>query len=232
MAVFPDSARGLWAKGALNGKVGGAFASIGAQHGGQEMTLFSIIANPMDFGMVIVGLDHGFAGQPSLAEMTGGGPHGATTIADGDGSRRRPKTSRPGRVAKARGSPRPPRNSLRLAQLGKERAWFTRCERPASRRNASSGHVRRSLPTNEGEPLVRRHFSASDLGARAALALGTRSGTKFLSGFRANGETTPPGLICHSCARACRGRTGAIEASRPTRSDRIGVQRPLSSFRV
>jgi len=87
MAAFLDSAGGLWAKGALNGKVGGAFASTGTQHGGQEMTLFSIIANLMHFGMVIVGLDYGFAGQTSLAEVTGGSPYGATTIAGGDGSR-------------------------------------------------------------------------------------------------------------------------------------------------
>ena len=87
MAAFLDLAGGLWAKGALNGKVGGAFSSTGTQHGGQEMTLFSIIANLMHFGMVTVGLDYGFAGQTTLAEVTGGSPYGATTIADGDGSR-------------------------------------------------------------------------------------------------------------------------------------------------
>jgi NAD(P)H dehydrogenase (quinone) len=31
-------------RGALHGKVGGAFSASGTQHGGQEMTLFSIIA--------------------------------------------------------------------------------------------------------------------------------------------------------------------------------------------
>jgi NAD(P)H dehydrogenase (quinone) len=87
MAAFLDLAGGLWAKGALNGKVGGAFSSTGTQHGGQETTLFSIIANLMHFGMVIVGLDYGFAGQMTLTEVTGGSPYGATTIAGGDGSR-------------------------------------------------------------------------------------------------------------------------------------------------
>ena len=87
MAAFLDSAGGLWAKGALNGKVGGAFAATGTQHGGQEMTLFSIIANLMHFGMVIVGLDYGFVGQSTMAEVSGGSPYGATTIAGGDGSR-------------------------------------------------------------------------------------------------------------------------------------------------
>ena len=87
MAAFLDQAGGLWARGALNGKVGGAFTSTATQHGGQETTLFSIITNLLHFGMVIVGLDYGHAGQMKLDEVTGGSPYGATTIAGGDGSR-------------------------------------------------------------------------------------------------------------------------------------------------
>jgi NAD(P)H dehydrogenase (quinone) len=87
MANFLDQAGGLWMRGALHGKVGGAFTSTATQHGGQEMTLFSIIANLLHFGMVIVGLDYGYAGQMTLAEITGGSPYGATTIAGGEGSR-------------------------------------------------------------------------------------------------------------------------------------------------
>ena len=87
MASFLDQAGGLWMRGALNGKVGGAFSSSATQHGGQETTLFSIITNLLHFGMVIVGLDYGFAGQMKLDEVTGGSPYGTTTIAGGDGSR-------------------------------------------------------------------------------------------------------------------------------------------------
>ena len=87
MASFLDQAGGLWAKGALNGKVGGAFTSSAVQHGGQETTLFSIITNLLHFGLVIVGLDYGYAGQMTLDEVVGGAPYGATTIAGGDGSR-------------------------------------------------------------------------------------------------------------------------------------------------
>lgn len=87
MASFLDQAGGLWAKGALNGKVGGAFTSTATQHGGQETTLFSIITNLLHFGMVVVGLDYGFAGQMTLDEITGGSPYGATTIAGGSGQR-------------------------------------------------------------------------------------------------------------------------------------------------
>jgi NAD(P)H dehydrogenase (quinone) len=87
MANFLDQAGGLWARGALNGKVGGAFTSTATQHGGQETTLFTIITNLLHFGMVIVGLDYGHAGQMTLDEITGGTPYGASTLTGGDGSR-------------------------------------------------------------------------------------------------------------------------------------------------
>jgi NAD(P)H dehydrogenase (quinone) len=87
MANFLDQAGGLWARGALNGKVGGAFTSTATQHGGQETTLFSIITNLMHFGVLVVGLDYGFQAQMRLDEVTGGSPYGATTITGGDGSR-------------------------------------------------------------------------------------------------------------------------------------------------
>lgn len=87
MANFLDQAGGLWMRGALHGKIGGAFASTGTQHGGQETTLFSIITNLLHFGMTIVGLDYGHTGQMMTSEVTGGSPYGATTIAGGDGSR-------------------------------------------------------------------------------------------------------------------------------------------------
>ncbi|HVR53843.1 MAG TPA: NAD(P)H:quinone oxidoreductase [Pseudorhodoferax sp.] len=87
MAAFLDQAGGLWAKGALNGKVGAAFTSTATQHGGQETTLFSIITNLLHFGLVIVGLPYSHGGQMTLDEIVGGAPYGATTIAGGDGSR-------------------------------------------------------------------------------------------------------------------------------------------------
>jgi NAD(P)H dehydrogenase (quinone) len=87
MANFLDQAGGLWARGALNGKVGAAFTSTASQHGGQEMTLFSLITNLLHFGLVIVGLPYSFQGQLKLDEITGGSPYGATTITASDGSR-------------------------------------------------------------------------------------------------------------------------------------------------
>lgn len=87
LAAFFDQAGGLWARGALNGKVGGAFTSTATQHGGQEVTLFSIVTNLMHFGMTIVGLPYSFQGQTTLDEIVGGSPYGATTIAGGQGQR-------------------------------------------------------------------------------------------------------------------------------------------------
>jgi NAD(P)H dehydrogenase (quinone) len=87
MASFLDQAGGLWMRGALNGKVGGAFTSTASQHGGQETTLFSIITNLLHFGLTIVGLPYSYQAQMSLEEITGGSPYGATTIAGGQGQR-------------------------------------------------------------------------------------------------------------------------------------------------
>ena len=87
MAAFLDQTGGLWARGALNGKVGGAFTSTATQHGGQEVTLFSIITNLMHLGLTIVGLPYSYQEQMTLEEIVGGSPYGATTIAGGQGQR-------------------------------------------------------------------------------------------------------------------------------------------------
>lgn len=87
MASFLDQAGGLWARGAFHGKVGGAFTSTATQHGGQEVTLFSVITNLLHFGMIIVGLPYSHQGQMTLDEIVGGSPYGATTIAGGQGQR-------------------------------------------------------------------------------------------------------------------------------------------------
>jgi len=87
MRNFLDQTGGLWAKGALIGKVGSAFASTATQHGGQETTLTSFHTTLLHQGMVIVGLPYSAQDQMTLDEIVGGSPYGATTIAGGDGSR-------------------------------------------------------------------------------------------------------------------------------------------------
>lgn len=87
LASFLDQAGGLWATGALNGKIGGAFTSTATQHGGQEATLFSVITNLLHFGMIIVGLPYSHQGQMTIDEVVGGSPYGATTVSGGQGQR-------------------------------------------------------------------------------------------------------------------------------------------------
>lgn len=87
MKNFLDQTGGLWLQGRLIGKVGSAFTSTASQHGGQESTILSTHTVLLHQGMVIVGLPYSFQGQMGVQEVTGGSPYGATTIADGDGSR-------------------------------------------------------------------------------------------------------------------------------------------------
>lgn len=87
MRNFLDQTGGLWAKGALEGRVGSVFASTATQHGGQESTILSFHTTLLHLGFVIVGLPYSAAGQMSMTEITGGSPYGATTIAGSDGKR-------------------------------------------------------------------------------------------------------------------------------------------------
>jgi NAD(P)H dehydrogenase (quinone) len=87
MKNFLDQTGGLWAAGKLIGKVGSVFTSTATQHGGQESTILSTHTVLLHHGMVIVGLPYSFQGQMGVAEVTGGSPYGASTIANGDGSR-------------------------------------------------------------------------------------------------------------------------------------------------
>jgi NAD(P)H dehydrogenase (quinone) len=87
MKNFLDQTGGLWAKGALIGKVGAVFTSTATQHGGQEATILTTLPVLMHHGMVIAGLPYSFAGQSGVDQIRGGSPYGASTIAGGDGSR-------------------------------------------------------------------------------------------------------------------------------------------------
>lgn len=87
MKQFLDATGGLWAKGALVGKVGSVFASTATQHGGQESTILTFHTVLMHHGMVVVGLPYAFQGQMRIDELTGGSPYGASTIAGGQGER-------------------------------------------------------------------------------------------------------------------------------------------------
>ena len=88
MRSFLDSTGGLFAKGALVGKVGSFFTSSNTQHGGQESTILTSMPFFLHQGLVYAGLPYSFSEQTSVAEIVGGSPYGASTIAGGDGSRR------------------------------------------------------------------------------------------------------------------------------------------------
>lgn len=87
MRNFLDQTGPLWAKGALVGKIGSVFTSTASQHGGQEMTITSFHTTLLHHGMVIVGLPYTWAGNAQMAEISGGTPYGASTVAGADGSR-------------------------------------------------------------------------------------------------------------------------------------------------
>jgi len=87
MRQFLDRTGGLWAKGALVGKVGSVFCSTGTQHGGQETTITSFHTTLFHQGMIVVGVPYSCPGLTNMDEITGGSPYGASTLAGGDGSR-------------------------------------------------------------------------------------------------------------------------------------------------
>ena len=87
MKNFLDQTGGIWFQGKLIGKVGSVFTSTATQHGGQESTILATHTVLLHHGMVIAGLPYSFQGQSTLAEISGGSPYGATTIAASDGSR-------------------------------------------------------------------------------------------------------------------------------------------------
>jgi NAD(P)H dehydrogenase (quinone) len=87
MRNFLDRTGGLWAKGALIGKVASVFTSTATQHGGQETTALSFYPTLIHHGMIIVGVPYSCVELNTMEEITGGGPYGAATMAGTDGKR-------------------------------------------------------------------------------------------------------------------------------------------------
>jgi NAD(P)H dehydrogenase (quinone) len=87
MRYFLDQTGGLWAKGTLIGKIGSVFASTASQHGGQETTITSFHTTLLHHGMILVGVPYSESGLTNMADVSGGTPYGATTLAGADGSR-------------------------------------------------------------------------------------------------------------------------------------------------
>ncbi|MFO0891411.1 MAG: NAD(P)H:quinone oxidoreductase [Isosphaeraceae bacterium] len=87
MQAFLDATGGLWAKGALIGKLGSAFTSTASQHGGQETTLVHMHTFFYHQGMVVAGVPYAARELSYLDEVSGGTPYGASTIAGPRGER-------------------------------------------------------------------------------------------------------------------------------------------------
>ena len=76
LKAYIDSLGGLWAKGALNGKLGSAFGGSATPHGGNESTILSLY-NPMaHLGLIIV--PTGYA-DPAMFKGAGT-PYGASVV--------------------------------------------------------------------------------------------------------------------------------------------------------
>ena len=86
MRNFFDQTGGLWAKGALFGKVASVFTSTGTG-GGEEMTITSVWTTLAHHGMTIVPIGYGAPELFDISKVSGGTPYGASTLAGGDGSR-------------------------------------------------------------------------------------------------------------------------------------------------
>jgi len=87
MRNFLDQTGGLWAKGALVGKIGSVFTSTATQHGGQETTITSFHSTLLHHGMIVVGVPYACENLLVMSEVSGGSPYGAGTLAGNDGSR-------------------------------------------------------------------------------------------------------------------------------------------------
>ena len=110
LKYFLDSTSPLWLSGALAGKPAALFTSTGAQHGGQEATLLSMMLPLLHHGMLIVGIP--FTESDLNNTATGGTPYGASHVAGASGGR--PVSEEEKRLAMALGE-RLARVAIKLA---------------------------------------------------------------------------------------------------------------------
>jgi NAD(P)H dehydrogenase (quinone) len=82
-----DSTGRLWAENKLFGKVGAAFTSTSAPHGGNEMTLITMFMPMYHHGMIVVTPGYG---DPAL--FAAGSPYGASSVS-GPGADKPPTES-------------------------------------------------------------------------------------------------------------------------------------------
>jgi NAD(P)H dehydrogenase (quinone) len=80
-----DQLSSLWLKGELEGKPAGVFTSTGSLHGGQETTIFTLMAPLLHLGFILVGVP--YSTQELFTTQGGGSPYGPGHLAGPDNQR-------------------------------------------------------------------------------------------------------------------------------------------------
>ena len=78
LKYFIDQTSNLWLSGSLVDKPAAVFTSTGSMHGGNEMTLLSMLIPLLHHGMVAVGLPYNLAALHDT--VAGGTPYGASHV--------------------------------------------------------------------------------------------------------------------------------------------------------
>ena len=78
LKYFIDQTSNLWLSGSLIDKPAAVFTSTGSMHGGNEMTLLSMLIPLLHHGMVAVGLPYNLAALHDT--VAGGTPYGASHV--------------------------------------------------------------------------------------------------------------------------------------------------------
>lgn len=99
LKYFIDGMSSLWLSGALVGKPAAVFSSTASLHGGQEMTLISMMIPLLHHGAIIVGLP--YTETDLLTTTSGGTPYGPTHLAGSES--KNPLTEEEKRLCKALG---------------------------------------------------------------------------------------------------------------------------------
>eukprot|EP00126_Sphaerothecum_destruens_P008655 Sdes_comp20296_c0_seq2m13902 len=87
MKAFLDQTGGLWQAGKLIGKPAGIFFSTATLGGGQETSALTFVTQLVHHGMVYVPLGYANPSLMNIAEVHGGSPYGAGTLAGTKGER-------------------------------------------------------------------------------------------------------------------------------------------------
>ncbi|MEB2309098.1 MAG: NAD(P)H:quinone oxidoreductase [Candidatus Brocadiaceae bacterium] len=80
-----DQLTSLWFTGELEGKPAGIFVSTASLHGGQETTIFTLMAPLLHLGMILVGVPYSV--KELFSTQGGGSPYGPGHIAGVDSKR-------------------------------------------------------------------------------------------------------------------------------------------------